>query len=181
MEARTRCERCRRLVKPSPRGRPARFCSASCRQRAYERRQLAKQRQAEADAINQASFPAWATYLHIKPKLPARHRPRRLQCPVCKFQFAVKARGPIPATCSQRCALALTLHRAYLRGKNEPLGLLKKDIVAASFLAQRRGDTRRSSTPCSPTSACRLAANRNWAQPSAMRLTVGGRFRGSST
>jgi hypothetical protein len=38
-----------------PCGRPARFCSASCRQRAYERQQLAKLKQAEADAINARS------------------------------------------------------------------------------------------------------------------------------
>jgi hypothetical protein len=98
---------------------------------------LAKQKQAEADVINRG-LPAWATHLHVKPKLPARRRPRRLQCPVCKFPFAIKARGPIPETCSQRCALALGLHKAYRRGKQEPLGLLNKDIVAASFLAQRK-------------------------------------------
>lgn len=77
--------------------------------------------------------------MHVKPKLPPRRRPRRLECPVCKFPFAVKARGPIPETCSQRCALALKLRNAYLRGQQgEMLGLLNKDIVAASCLAQRR-------------------------------------------
>jgi len=34
--------------------------------------------------------------------------------------------------------LALALHRAYLRGHQEPVGLMNKDIVAASFLAQHR-------------------------------------------
>ena len=137
MDARLRCKWCKRLVKAKPRGRPSNFCSATCRQRSYERRKMAKQKQEEANAINKALFPAWATHLHVKPKLPARCRPRRLQCPVCESPFAVKARGPIPRTCSWRCALALALHRAYLRGKSEPLGLLNKDIVAASFLAQR--------------------------------------------
>jgi hypothetical protein len=131
------CEWCRCRVKPKPCGRPARFCSASCRQRAYERRQLARQKQTAADVINRG-LPAWATHLHDKPKLPARRRPRRLQCPVCKFPFAVKARGPIPETCSRRCAFALALHKAYKRGQQEPIGLLNKDIVAASFLAQRK-------------------------------------------
>jgi hypothetical protein len=83
-------------------------------------------------------LPAWATHLHFKPKIPARHRPRRLQCPVCKFSFAVKARGPIPKTCGPRCAFALALHTAYKRGQQEPIGLLNKDIVAVAFLAQRK-------------------------------------------
>ena len=48
-------------------------------------------------------------------KLPPR-RPRKLLCPVCKFPFAAKKRGPIPETCGRRCALALALHRAYRRG-----------------------------------------------------------------
>jgi hypothetical protein len=98
---------------------------------------LAKRKQAEADVINRG-LPVWATHLHAKPKLPRLRRPRRLQCPVCKFPFVVKPRGPIPKTCSQRCALALALHRAYLRGRNEQFDLLNKDIIAASFLAQRR-------------------------------------------
>jgi hypothetical protein len=137
MDARLRCEWCRHLIKPKPRGRPARFCSASCRQRSYERRRLEKEKQADFDAIA-AQHSAWAKYLLPRPKLPPRHRPRRLRCPVCKFQFAVKARGPIPETCSRRCACALALWRAYMRGKNEPLALLKKDLTAVAFLAKRR-------------------------------------------
>jgi hypothetical protein len=85
-------------------GRRARFCSATCRQLAYARRKLQKEKQAEADAINAANFPAWATHLHVKPKLSPRRRPRRLQCPVCKFPYVIKKRGPIPKTCSTRCA-----------------------------------------------------------------------------
>jgi hypothetical protein len=134
----SRCEWCNRRVKVKPLGRPARFCSAGCRPRAYERRQLTERKQAEADAINAAKYPAWATHLHVKPKLPPRHRPRRLQCPVCKFPFAVKARGPIPATCSRRCAWALTLHTVYMQGVNKRRHLMKEDIVANSFLSKRK-------------------------------------------
>lgn len=137
MDARPRCEWCRQLIKAKPRGRAARFCSAACRQRSYERRKLVKEKQAEADAINEATLPPWATHLHLKPKLPPRHRPRRLQCPVCRFPFAVKTRGPIPETCGRRCALALALHRAYRRGQREGSELLTKDIAAAHFLAKR--------------------------------------------
>jgi hypothetical protein len=133
-----RCEWCNGRVKVKPLGRPARFCSASCRQRAYERRQLTKRKQAEADTINAAKYPAWATHLHVKPKLPPRLRPRRLQCPVCKFPFDVKARGPIPATCSRRCALALALHTVYMQGVNKPRDLMNEDIVANSFLSERK-------------------------------------------
>jgi hypothetical protein len=39
---------------------PPRATSASCRQRAYERRLLEQRKQAEADQINAAEFPAWA-------------------------------------------------------------------------------------------------------------------------
>ena len=108
-----------------------------CRQRAYERRLLEKQKQAEADAAN-ATLPRWATHLHVKPTLPPRRRPTRLRCPVCSFQFAIKKRGPISETCSDRCAFALALHRAYMRGVNKPVTLLKNDIVAASFLDKGR-------------------------------------------
>jgi hypothetical protein len=100
---------------------------------------LVKRKQAEADAFNEANFPDWAKYLHAKPKLPPRRRPRRLPCPVCKFPFVVKARGPIPVTCSPRCAKALALYQAFQRGINRPLDLLNKDIAANSFLAARRG------------------------------------------
>jgi hypothetical protein len=61
-----------------------------------------------------------------------------LKCPVCKLQFAVKARGPVPKTCSDRCEHALALWRAYQRGKNEASTFLKKDITALAFLSQRR-------------------------------------------
>ena len=33
-----RCSRCNRPLDPPSRGRPPKFCSANCRQRAYERR-----------------------------------------------------------------------------------------------------------------------------------------------
>ena len=33
-----KCTRCGKRIKPKPAGRPASFCSASCRQRAYEKR-----------------------------------------------------------------------------------------------------------------------------------------------
>jgi hypothetical protein len=98
---------------------------------------LEKEKQAEFDAIA-AQHSAWATYLLAKPKLPPRHRPRRLQCPVCKSPFVVNACGPVPETCSGRCADALALWRAYMRGKNEPVTLQKKDITAIAFLAERR-------------------------------------------
>jgi hypothetical protein len=137
MDARSRCDWCRRLVKPKLRGRQARFCSASCRQRAYERRRLEKEKQAEFDAIA-AQHPAWATYLLPKPKLPPHQRPRRLQCQACKSPFVVKARGPIPETCGHtRCAHALGLYRAYLRGKSEAAAFLTKDLTAMAFLAER--------------------------------------------
>jgi hypothetical protein len=58
-------------------------------------------------------------------------------CPVCKFTFTVKKRGPVPDTCSDRCALALALHRAYRHGVDKPVALLKKDIAAKSFQIQR--------------------------------------------
>jgi hypothetical protein len=41
--------------------------------------------------------------------MPPPRRPRNLLCPVCKFAFDVKKRGPIPETCSRRCALALAI------------------------------------------------------------------------
>jgi hypothetical protein len=141
------CEWCRRLIKARPRGRPARFCSASCRQRAYERRLLAKEKQAEADAINaekfptlaaQEKFPAFLAHLQAKPKMPPRSRPRKLRCPVCMAPIAVKKRGPLPETCSRRCALTLALHRAYKRGIDVPVTLLKRDIAAISGLDRRR-------------------------------------------
>ena len=138
MEDRPRCQWCRHLLKPKGRGRTARFCSASCRQLAYERRRLTKQKQAEADAINRAKFPPWATHLHVKPKLPPRHRPRQLRCPVCTFPFAVKARGPIPETCSPRCSRALTLREACRLGVNKPVELLDQDIMAAHVLGTQR-------------------------------------------
>jgi hypothetical protein len=130
-----------------PRGRPARFCSASCRQRAYERRQLQKQKQAEADAINAEKFPNLAVlenfparfaHLLAKPNMPPRHRPRKSECPVCMSPIAVKKRGPIPKTCSRRCALTLALHRAYKRGIDVPVTLLKQDIAAVTGLDRRR-------------------------------------------
>ncbi len=138
-EDRPRCEWCRHLLKPKGRGRPAHYCSASCRQLSYERRQLVKQRQAKADAINKAKFPAWATHLHVRPKMPLRHRPRQLKCPVCTFRFPVKARGPIPETCGRRCSLALTLRNTFKLGVNKPIELLDKDISEAHLIgAQRR-------------------------------------------
>jgi hypothetical protein len=118
--------------------RHARFCSASCRQRAYERRQLAKRKQAEADAINAANSPAWATHWHVKPKLPRHPRPRRLRCPVCRFPFAVKKRGPIPETCSTRCALALKISRVVEAVEENPVRLLRKDIASMDLVTERK-------------------------------------------
>jgi hypothetical protein len=57
---------------------------------------------------------------------------------VCKFHFVVKARGPIPLTCSRRCAYALALREAFKRGVNMPLTLLNKDIAAMSRRAERK-------------------------------------------
>jgi hypothetical protein len=85
-------------------------------------------------------MPPWAAYLQAKPQLPPRHRPRKLRCPVCTARFAVKKRGPIPETCSRRCALTLALHRAYKRGIDVPVTLLEKDV--ASFQVQRREQRR---------------------------------------
>ncbi len=84
---------------------------------------MEKRKQAEIDAIH-ARHSAGAAYLLPKLKLPPRRRPTRLKCPVCKFPFAVKKRGPIPVTCGPRCALALDLHKAYLRGRNEVFDVL---------------------------------------------------------
>ena len=131
-----KCDWCSRRVKAKPRGRPARFCSATCRQRAYERRRLEARLQAEADAVNVAAFPNLPilknvpelAHLLAKPKLPPRQRPRGMRCPMCGFPFAVKKRGPIPETCSRRCALALALHQAYMRGVEMPFTLLKNDL-----------------------------------------------------
>jgi len=131
-----RCEWCNRRIKAKPLGRPARFCSASCRQLAYARRQLAKRKQAEADAHNAGL--GWMTHLYVKPKLPPRRRPRRVRCPVCTSPIVVKKRGPIPKTCSPRCALTLALQDAYRRGTEQGLTLLKKDMTALTFRAQRR-------------------------------------------
>ena len=130
MQARPKCEWCRHRIKPKPRGRPARYCSPACCQRAYERRQLTKRKQAEADAINAAKYPPWATHLHIKPDLPPQRRPRRKQCPVCKFPFVVKKRGPIPEVCGPRCARALELSRVALAVMERPINLFKKDVMA---------------------------------------------------
>jgi len=99
---------------------------------------LQARKQAEADAFNAKNFPTWTTHWHRKPKLPLRHRPSSLHCPVCNCRFAIKKRGPIPQTCSRRCGLALALHHAYQRGRNEPLTLLQKDIKANEFLVERK-------------------------------------------
>ena len=64
----SKCKWCGHQIKGKRNGRPARYCSASCRQRAYERRLLEKQKQAEADAAN-AALPRCA---HVKPTLPPR-------------------------------------------------------------------------------------------------------------
>jgi hypothetical protein len=120
--------------RPGDRHGSARPLAASAPRSAGNWRKRAK---AEADAINRAKFPAWATHLHVKPKLPPRRRPRHLECPVCRVRFEVKRRGPIPETCGRRCALALALHNAYLHGREEPSRLLNHDIVANSRRIQR--------------------------------------------
>ena len=138
-EMHPRCDWCRRRFRAKPKGRTARFCSASCRQRAYERRKLVKRKQAEADAINAVEAPGWTARLFgVKPNLPPRHRPRRLKCPACWLEFVVKTRGPIPETCSRRCAHALALYRSYVQGKSEGLMRLKKDVVAVARLGEQR-------------------------------------------
>jgi hypothetical protein len=125
----------------------ARFCSTSCRQRAYERRLLEKQAQAKADAINAAQFPNWAgqenvpayvAHLLVKPQLPLRYRPRRLKCPVCRFPFEVKKRGPIPVTCGDRCARALALRWAIKIALGDPQEHLRRDIVNNALSHGRR-------------------------------------------
>lgn len=128
-----KCEWCGHRIKAKRSGPAAHYCSASCRQRAYERRLLQKQKQAEADAVN-ATLPRWATHMHVKPKLPTRRRPTRLKCPVCRFPYAVNKRGPIPLTCSHRCAFALALYKAYRRGQAEPFEVMKKDLAASMHL-----------------------------------------------
>jgi hypothetical protein len=45
-----KCQWCREWFTPARRGRPARYCSPSCRQRAYERRRLEKADQDNASA-----------------------------------------------------------------------------------------------------------------------------------
>jgi hypothetical protein len=108
---------------------------------------LEKRKQEEADAINAAEFPAWAGRENVpayvahwltKPQLPPRRRPRRRRCPLCGFSFAVKKRGPIPLTCSYRCALALKLYRAAKTLAGQPVKLIERDIVAHALLDQRR-------------------------------------------
>ena len=131
-----RCEWCDRRIKTKPRGRPARFCSASHRQLAYARRQLTKRKQADADAHN-ASL-GWLTHLYVKPELPPRRRPRWVRCPVCTSPIVVGKRGRIPETCSRHCALTLALDDAYRRGRAQGPTLLKKDITALPVRAQRR-------------------------------------------
>jgi hypothetical protein len=144
---RPRCEWCRHLIRAKSLGRTPRFCSASCRQLAYKRRLLERQKQAQADAINAAQFPAWAgrenvpayaAHLLAKPLLPPRHRPRQRRCPVCRVFFVVKKRGPIPLTCSAGCASALKFYRAIKTAVGQPLKLLERDIVAHALLDQRR-------------------------------------------
>jgi hypothetical protein len=143
MDPRPRCEWCRRLVKAKPRGRPARFCSASCRRRAYERRKLVKEKEAEADAINPANFPVWAKHWHIKPKMPPHPRPRKLLCPVCKSRS--------PSRSADRFRRRATvgapwrLHCTGLTGEapTRPVTLLKKDIAAMSFQIPRTKQRRR--------------------------------------
>jgi hypothetical protein len=129
------CEWCRRRIQKKRRG--TRFCSASCRQRAYERRQEEKRKQAEVDAIN-AKYPPWAVHLHVKPKLPPRRRPTRLRCPVCTFSFVVKKRGPIPETCSERCARALMIRRVVDTVREAPVALLNQDMMAMYQQEKRR-------------------------------------------
>jgi hypothetical protein len=143
---RPRCEWCRHLIRAKPLGRTPRFCSASCRQLAYKRRLLEQRKQGEADAINAAQFPNWAgrenvppyvKHLLAQPQLPPRRRPRRLRCPACKFWYVVKKRGPVPRTCSDRCALALKFYRAVQTATGRPIKLLYADIVANALLNQR--------------------------------------------
>ncbi|WKD61159.1 hypothetical protein CCICO_05655 [Corynebacterium ciconiae DSM 44920] len=45
------CQWCGKEFAASGRGRPKKYCSASCRQRAYEHRQLAESRQLPSDAV----------------------------------------------------------------------------------------------------------------------------------
>jgi hypothetical protein len=135
MTDRPRCNWCQHLIKPKGHGPAARYCSASCRQRAYERRQLEKQQQAEIDELHRQY--SWAAKLQPQPKLPPRRRPTRLKCLVCSFPFAVRKRGHIPKTCGPRCKLALALYTAYTRGKNEGPAALDRDITAMAFRAQR--------------------------------------------
>jgi hypothetical protein len=108
---------------------------------------LEKQAQAQADAINAAEFPDWAgrenvpahvAHLLAQPRLAPRRRPRRLKCPVCKFVFEVKKRGPVPATCSNRCAWALALLRGHKFLAGDPEGLLRRDIVSNALSHGRR-------------------------------------------
>jgi hypothetical protein len=108
---------------------------------------LEKQAQAEADAINAAEFPDWPGRENVpahvahwlaKPRLPPRRRPRRLKCPVCKFTFEVKKRGPVPTTCSNRCAWALALLQGHKFLAGDPEGRLRRDIVSIALSHGRR-------------------------------------------
>jgi hypothetical protein len=73
----------------------------------------------EADAVNAAQFPnleivktvPQLAHLLAKPKLPPRQRPRKKRCPLCGLPFAVRRRGPIPETCSRRCASDVVIYR----------------------------------------------------------------------
>jgi ribosomal protein L34E len=47
-----KCAWCGTRLKPQPAGRPALFCSASCRQRAYEKRKWARYSASDALALN---------------------------------------------------------------------------------------------------------------------------------
>ena len=81
--------------------------------------------------------------------MPPPRRPRNLLCPVCKFAFDVKKRGPIPETCSRRCALAPG--RAV--GKTNQAGLARDDARSFSSLSPADKAVERTPDRCSCAAA----------------------------
>src|SRR5437764_564922 len=53
MKQQTKCKECRSKIHPAGRGRPARYCSPSCRQRAFEKRKLLKAVGSSLRALNE--------------------------------------------------------------------------------------------------------------------------------
>ena len=108
MQRQPTCEWCGSEVQPSGRGRPRKFCSQACRQRAYEQR----------NAVAGTNIPARAVIIQPERVDKLQDSLFELRCAAEDIQ-TVNTEGAAPEEISQLCdklvALARTIEKIRLR------------------------------------------------------------------